>query len=68
MIMSNGMSCGGMMAITDNKWISVEYDLSAFADEKETVYIRWSYEILNERVWPFSGWNIDDVEIWGKKK
>jgi dienelactone hydrolase len=58
----------GQKAITDNKWISVEYDLSAFADEKETVYIRWSYEILNERVWPFSGWNIDDVEIWGKKK
>ncbi len=50
--------------ITDENWQEVEYDISNVADDQETVYIRWGYEVL-ERAYPYSGWNIDDVELWG---
>jgi hypothetical protein len=56
----------GLMPVTDSMWTQVDYGLGSAADNQETVYIRWSYKILNNRVWPFSGWNIDDVELWGK--
>jgi internalin A len=51
-------------AITDGNWRWVEYDLGDVADYKETVYIRWGYEVF-EYAYPYSGWNIDDVELWG---
>lgn len=56
----------GTNPMTDNSWTPVNYGLPAAADDQQTLYIRWSYEILNPRVWPYSGWNLDDVEIWGK--
>ncbi|MHC4646484.1 MAG: hypothetical protein ACYTBJ_13365 [Planctomycetota bacterium] len=51
--------------ITDNQWQIIEYDISGIADHQSTVYIRWSYEILDERTYPYSGWNIDDIELRG---
>lgn len=51
-------------ALTDNAWQVVEYDISSIADGQETVYIRWGYEVL-DYAYPYSGWNIDDVELWG---
>jgi hypothetical protein len=53
-------------AITDSNWQIVEYDASETADNKKTVYFRWSYEILDHRAYPYSGWNIDDIELLGK--
>lgn len=53
-------------AVTDSSWQVVEYDVSVIADNKATVYFRWSYEILDGRAYPYSGWNIDDVELLGK--
>jgi parallel beta-helix repeat protein len=50
--------------ITDDSWRMVKYDISSVADEQATVYIRWGYEILPE-AYPYSGWNIDDIEFWG---
>jgi parallel beta-helix repeat protein len=50
--------------LTDSSWRIVEYDISNVADNCETVYIRWSYKI-NEYAYPYSGWNIDDIELWG---
>jgi hypothetical protein len=55
----------GSTPISDNAWIPVEYDLSAWADGQPTVYLRWvmgpcSYVLV------YCGWNIDDIEIWGK--
>ncbi len=50
--------------ITDNSWRPVEYDISAFADGEATVYVRWT-QGTTDSSWLFSGWNIDDVEIWG---
>jgi hypothetical protein len=52
-------------AITDNSWQIVEYDVSETADNEPTVYFRWNYEILDSVADPYSGWNIDDVEILG---
>ena len=50
-------------AKTDHNWKILEYDISSVADDQETVYIRWGYEVL-ERAYPYSGWNIDDIKIW----
>ena len=51
--------------ITDSTWKRLEYDMSNVADNHATVYIRWSYEIIEDRAYPYSGWNIDDVQLWG---
>jgi hypothetical protein len=50
--------------ITDDRWVIKEYDISSVADNENTVYIRWGYEIF-EYAYPYSGWNIDDIELWG---
>jgi lysyl endopeptidase len=50
--------------IEDNAWNQVEYDISGLADGQETVYIRWTMG-TTDGSWQYSGWNIDDVEIWG---
>jgi hypothetical protein len=50
--------------IAEHSWSERVYDLSAIADHTATVYIRWGYQI-GANAWPYSGWNIDDVEIWG---
>ena len=50
--------------IADDDWQEIELDISAQADNEENVYIRWGYEIL-DRAYPYSGWNIDDVQVWG---
>ncbi len=46
------------------RWEEVEYDLSSVADGESSVYLRWSMG-PTDSVYPASGWNIDDVEIWG---
>ena len=50
--------------ITDNAWTPVEIDISAIADNQSTVYVRWTMGVTDSS-WLFSGWNLDDVEIWG---
>jgi hypothetical protein len=47
-----------------NAWSLQEYNLGATADHQPTVWIRWGYRIGNS-AYAYSGWNIDDVEIWG---
>ena len=42
----------------------MEYDISATADGQPTVYIRWGYEV-NDEAYSYSGWNIDDIQLWG---
>jgi hypothetical protein len=51
--------------ITDSAWNHWQLDLSAVADDQPTVWIRWSHEVLTGGTWAYSGWNVDDVEIWG---
>jgi C1A family cysteine protease len=49
--------------VGDYMWTAVEYDISAVADEQETVYVRWTMG-ETDGGWRYCGWNIDDVEIW----
>jgi len=53
--------------VTDNSWTMVEYDMGHVADGRESVYIRWSYSVF-DHAYPYSGWNIDDVGLWGTPK
>jgi len=52
--------------VTDSSWQIVEYDVSETADNQPAVYFRWSYEILDDRAYLCSGWNIDDIELLGR--
>ncbi|MBG80195.1 MAG: hypothetical protein CMJ39_05735 [Phycisphaerae bacterium] len=54
----------GGSEITDSNWSLQEYDISSIADQQETVYVRWGYAVTSG-AWVYSGWNIDDVAIWG---
>jgi len=50
--------------ITDSSWSQVEYDISAVADGQATVYLRWTMGVTDSG-WEYSGWNIDDIEVFG---
>jgi hypothetical protein len=50
--------------VVDTEWQDMEYDISAVADDQPTVYIRWGYRV-NGAAYPYSGWNIDDVNLRG---
>ena len=50
-------------AISESAWSLQTYDISAVADEQQTVYIRWTMGEADSSV-QYPGWNIDDVEIW----
>jgi lysyl endopeptidase len=50
--------------ITDSSWSLQEIDLSSIADGASTLYVRWTMGTTDSS-WLYSGWNIDDVEIWG---
>jgi catechol 2,3-dioxygenase-like lactoylglutathione lyase family enzyme len=54
--------------VADSAWTPVEYDISAQADGQPAVYLRWSYQIVKERACPYSGWNLDDIQLIGCKK
>ena len=50
--------------VTDSSWQSVEYDIADVADGQSTVYVRWTMGTTDSS-WLYSGWNVDDVAIWG---
>jgi hypothetical protein len=50
--------------VTDSSWNQVSFDISTIADGQGTVFVRWTMG-TTDGSWLFSGWNIDDVEIWG---
>ncbi len=54
--------------ITENAWTEQVYDISAVADREPCVYIRWIHEIGDDEAFPYSGWNIDDIQIWGGRE
>jgi hypothetical protein len=54
-------------ALEDNAWTIVEYDISSIAGSQPSVYLRWTYQVLSARAFPYSGWNIDDIELLGTK-
>ena len=54
--------------ITDSQWIPVKYFLGAEADGQTAVYLRWTYQVVDERAYPYSGWNLDDIQLYGKRQ
>ncbi|MHC4764011.1 MAG: C25 family cysteine peptidase [Planctomycetota bacterium] len=54
----------GSSSISDSSWTTQVFDISDVADFQDFVYLRWGYEV-GSGAWAYSGWNIDDVEIWG---
>ncbi|MFH1288496.1 MAG: Ig-like domain-containing protein [bacterium] len=46
---------------TDNSWIKETIDISAWADNKSAVRIR--FELKSDGLLNYSGWNIDDITI-----
>jgi hypothetical protein len=49
--------------ITDSAWTLVSYDISALVDGQPNVLIRWTMGTTDSS-WTYSGWNIDDIELW----
>jgi lysyl endopeptidase len=49
--------------VTDAAWTQVSYDISALVDGQPNVLIRWTMGTTDSS-WQFSGWNLDDVELW----
>jgi hypothetical protein len=50
--------------VTDPVWTFQQFDVSSLADRQATVYLRWTMGVT-DTTWQYSGWNIDDVELWG---
>ncbi len=50
--------------VTDSSWTEVEYDISDVASGQSAVFLRWTMG-TTDTGWRYSGWNIDDVEVWG---
>ena len=57
----------GNRPITDDEWTNVLYDVSAVADKKNTVYIRWGMGTTYNFSF-YCGWNIDDIKLYGDSK
>ncbi len=53
--------------VEDAGWKDISYDISPVADNEPTVYVRWGYQVNDNRAFPYSGWNIDDVVITGNR-
>jgi len=51
--------------IGDAAWSLESYDLTSVAGGRDAVYVRWGYRIDEPGAMPCSGWNLDDVQIWG---
>jgi hypothetical protein len=51
--------------IVDTAWTPQVFDLSGLADGRPRLYLRWTMG-TTDASWRYSGWNIDDVEIWAK--
>ncbi len=52
--------------IVDAGWVQVDLDISAVADGKPDVLLRWTMGPTDDAN-TYCGWNIDDIEVWGKK-
>ena len=53
--------------VTDAAWQHEQYDISSYADDQSTVYVRWGYQKLYNNVPVYSGWNVDDVSVLGSE-
>ena len=50
--------------MSDGQWVQMEFDISQYADDQPTVYLRWTMG-STDGSWRYCGWNIDGVEVTG---
>ncbi len=50
--------------MTGGSWVESVLDISAEADNQESVYLRWTMG-STDGGWTYCGWNLDDVQIFG---
>ncbi len=50
--------------VTDNEWTELTYDISDYADNQSTVYVRFTMG-TTDGAWQYCGWNIDDLNVTG---
>ncbi len=50
--------------VADQQWVFMEFDISQYADNQPTVYLRWTMG-TTDGSWQYCGWNIDGVEVTG---
>ena len=50
--------------LTDSAWTQKAYDVSDYANNNPNFQIRWGHWVKTG-AYEYSGWNIDDVELWG---
>ena len=60
------MWSNGSTVMTQSAWTAQTYDISAVATNQAAVYVRWGYQVGNG-AYIYSGWNLDDIQIWGLK-
>ena len=58
--------CNGGALVDDGAWIPQSIDLSAYADGRPTVYLRWVMGPTDSSI-TYCGWNLDDVQVWGTR-
>ncbi|MEW6249134.1 MAG: M14 family zinc carboxypeptidase [Planctomycetota bacterium] len=52
-------------AVADGRWVGQDFDISAWADNQPTVYLRWVMGTTDSNT-VYCGWNIDDVSVWAR--
>jgi len=52
-------------SLAETSWSQQVFDISALADNQPTFYVRWGMGPTDNGT-TYPGWNIDDVEIWGR--
>jgi len=58
----------GQSRVSDSAWQFVEYPVpSSVADGKATVFFRWGLGPTDDSI-TYPGWNIDDVQVTGKRQ
>ena len=50
---------------TASSWSEQVHDISGIADGEIAVRVRWTHQVTSSGAWAYSGWNVDDVAIWG---
>jgi hypothetical protein len=54
--------------VANNAWSRWECGIGSWADDQPQVYLRWNYQVLAERAYPYSGWNLDDIQLCGRRQ
>ena len=59
---------GSETEIADSQWVPVKYLLGDEANGQSVIYVRWTYQVVDERAYPYSGWNLDNIQLCGKRQ